>query len=179
MDLQATLTQTYVVVCIFSKLTWGDAQNYCEHHEGHLATFINIQDAQAVIDKIFEVSDKITTEYLSGAETAEFGLDRRYWIGLTDLVSGEGNWVWAGVGKPLTYHALWYPGQPDHIDKQGKYIGRPEHCVALWNPIFHKGDRKHSWVDQECNKLYYFICEADQQKLQTQEEWKNKNKNSS
>ena len=73
---------------------------------------------------------------------------------------------------------LWYPGQPDHIDKKGKYIGRPEHCVALCNPSFHKGDRKHSWVDKECNKLYFFICEADQEKLQTQVEWKNKNKNS-
>ena len=50
---------------ILLQLTWGDAQNYCEHHKGHLATFINIQDPQAVIDKIFEVSDKATTEYLS------------------------------------------------------------------------------------------------------------------
>ncbi|CAG7787112.1 unnamed protein product [Allacma fusca] len=164
------------VYSIYRKiLSWGDAAIFCEKHEGHLATFVNMKDAQDVIDAIYKMSEPVSNEYLSGAKIAEFGLDRRYWIALTDLVSGEGHWVWAGKGVPLTYN-LWYPGQPDHIDKDGKYIGRPEHCVALWNPIFHKGDRKHSFVDQECKRLYYFICEKDEKKLEQQKDWADKNK---
>jgi hypothetical protein len=157
-------------------LSWADAAIFCEKHEGHLATFVNIEDAKKVIEKIYAISEKVSSEYLSGAKTAEFGLDRRYWMALTDLVSGEGNWVWAGKGAPLTYN-LWYPGQPDHIDKNGNYIGRPEHCGALWNPIFHKGDRRHSFVDQECKRQYYFICETNPDKLKKQKEWDEANKN--
>ena len=152
-------------------MTWSDARSYCEKTEGHLATFESPQDAVEISEKIYEVSEKVTSDFLGGKTKAEFGLNRRYWIGLTDIGTGEGKWAWAGKGTPLKYKSMWYAGQPDHIDERGKYIGRAEHCIGLWNPIFHKGNRRHSFADMECDLKYYFICEKDDQKIQAQKEY--------
>ena len=123
-----------------------------------------------MVESIFELS-KFSDAYDWGKETEEFGLDRRYWIGLTDLLE-EGKWGWAGKGRPLTYNSMWYPNQPDHVNRDGSIkTGRPQHCVCLWNPAYWKLDangqksQRHSFDDAECDRQYYFICEKDQAKL--------------
>ena len=44
-------------------------------------------------------------------------------------------------------------------------------CIGLWNPVFHKGNRRHSAADMESDIKYYFICEKDEQNIQAQKEY--------
>ncbi|CAL8091225.1 unnamed protein product [Orchesella dallaii] len=61
------------------------------------------------------------------------------------------------VNAVKSYEALWYPGQPDHGKKTQKNE-TVEHCVVLWNPIFHEKET-HTFNDEPCMNKHYPICE--------------------
>lgn len=110
--------------------------SYCEANRtsgtpGRLVVLLMLEEATALIDKIFKVSSKADTGNDVGTEEFNFdiGLSRRYWIGLIDALK-EGNWMWLKEGRELKYYDLWTRGQPDHYNKTSK--DHNEHCVALW-----------------------------------------------
>jgi hypothetical protein len=68
----------------------------------------------------------------------------RYWTGGNDLET-EGKWVWISHGCPIKFNG-WKKNQPDN------YKGI-EHC-AFMSLI-----RAFQWVDTNCKKLSFYICE--------------------
>lgn len=88
------------------------------------------QDAHDLVESIFEKS--VGAQELEAAEPRqiEFGISRRYWIGLTNLGSGdETTWIWSGLRTPLDYD-FWFPGQPSQqIDSEANDT-LTERCVS-------------------------------------------------
>ncbi|CAL8134384.1 unnamed protein product [Orchesella dallaii] len=110
------------------QMTQAESREYCETKgKARLAVLLKPEDATALVEAIKKISTPYTTD--PEERLAEFGMSRRYWIGLTD-VSKEGEWTWMKEGSRLKYENLWYPGQPDHGSKMGKET--IEHCVVLW-----------------------------------------------
>ncbi|OXA51868.1 hypothetical protein Fcan01_13008 [Folsomia candida] len=152
------------------RFTWSDALNFCYKCVGDFATFeTGPAEASKVADLIYSKSYFSRAYDLGKDEHHEWGLDRRYWFGLTDLKK-EGQWVWMKspqdngtvVVNPTRYR--WYPGQPDH----GKSL-KPEHCGGFWNPVYHLDQQKsganatgrkemHYFNDMPCDIKMYFIC---------------------
>jgi len=129
-----------------------DAETACAITVGRMAVFPDEATAKLVIEEIAKLSEPYSQAYDDSFRKFEFGMDRRYWIGLSDL-SQEGDWTWMSDGEKLDYPAPWYEGQPDHLKS-----GRLEHCVSLWNPIYYENEH-HSWNDESCEHKLYFICE--------------------
>ncbi|CAG7717515.1 unnamed protein product [Allacma fusca] len=140
-------------------LSWNESQTFCKEKHGFLATFDHHEDANATIESIFKISKPPSANYITGVEKDEFGLDRKYWIGLTDQFTGTGNWLWTGKGKLLSYQSLWYSDQENQTDstEEGNH---EKHCVALGNPKYHLKDQRHTFIDQDCESKNYFICES-------------------
>lgn len=99
----------------------------CEDKKLRLATLSKINDAHALATAIKAVS-KPWVNAKQELQT-EFGMSRRYWIGLTD-VGSEGEWVWAQEGTILGFSGMWAYGQPEHL--RLKTRNYTEHCVTLW-----------------------------------------------
>ncbi|XP_035704401.1 mucin-5AC-like isoform X2 [Folsomia candida] len=130
-----------------------------------MATFETAAEANKVKDLIYKIS-VFSEAYDTGKEPHEFGLDRRYWFGLTDEKK-EGEWVWMKKpkveGTPVSNVASyrWYPKQPDHITTKSA-----EHCAGF--PVYHKDEQKagnatgrqesHYFNDYPCDMKMYFIC---------------------
>lgn len=106
-----------------------------------------------------------------GVVKQEWGMNRRYWFGLSDEKS-EGQWKWfknvEDEGTPMTNIAKykWYPGQPDHIRGNNS-----EHCGCFWSPEYQNDKRKnkkkitgrretHFLNDNPCDHMFYFICKV-------------------
>ncbi|CAL8110318.1 unnamed protein product [Orchesella dallaii] len=143
-------------VIVRKKMTWGEAATYCNYKYLRLAVLDEVMSAEQLIGKLSNISEPYTDEYDKKNATVEFGMDRRYWIGLSDQMQ-EGKWVWIQDGSQLQYMRFWYPGQPDHNKTtQNKKL---EHCVTLWNPGYHYQD-KHSFNDEECLNEHYAICDV-------------------
>ncbi|CAL8110692.1 unnamed protein product [Orchesella dallaii] len=142
-------------VILRKKLPWGEASAICDKKYFRLAKLGTREKAQELVDKIESISEKYTPEYDKKYMEIEFGMDRRYWIGLTDQIE-DGKWYWTHDGSELTYD-FWYPNQPDH--KKATDNSR-EHCVTLWNPgYFHDTYNKHTFNDEECLNTNYAICD--------------------
>lgn len=93
----------------------------------HLAVLPTKEMANKLVEALYQKS--ASGDQVDGAlpKTFEIGLNRRYWIGLSDIMD-EGKWTWVGLGKELDYN-FWYPGQPSH--GPGKQITewiKGEHC---------------------------------------------------
>ncbi|OXA64219.1 hypothetical protein Fcan01_00421 [Folsomia candida] len=155
-------------------MTWNDSLTFCSKCFGNFATFPTPKDAEKVRDLIYTVSH-FSLAYDNGSQKHEFGLDRRYWFGLTDLGS-EAEWKWVKkLGETEDMHDSksypWCTNQPDHFNSK-----RPEHCVGFWNPIYHLDQVKlgartgrretHSFDDIECDVKMYFICEKGESKVE-------------
>ncbi|CAL8070682.1 unnamed protein product [Orchesella dallaii] len=142
-------------IILRKRLTWGEASAYCDLKYFRLAMLPTKALAEELVNKIASISEPYSQEYDRKYMSVEFGMDRRYWIGLTDQVEFD-KWYWTHDGSPLKYH-FWYPGQPDH------QISLPdntrEHCVSLWNPGYHYGN-KHSFNDEWCLGENYAICDT-------------------
>ena len=121
-----------------------------------LATFKKPEDAEAAINSLYQLSQKPTKEYNAGTKKAEFGGDRWYWIGLSNINSKNGRWRWVGGGPEdtLDYKMFWAPGFPGNYDEKKP----PERCVLLANPDF-QADIRHAFAEKGCTGAYYFICE--------------------
>ncbi|CAL8110694.1 unnamed protein product [Orchesella dallaii] len=144
-------------VILRKNLTWGEASATCDKKYFRLAKLATKEKAEMLVDKIAEISEPFTDEYDKKNKEVEFGMDRRYWIGLTDQMQ-EKKWYWThDDGNELTYSDFWYPNQPDHkLSEDG--IKSREHCVTLWNPGYHEKD-KHSYNDEDCLGGHYAICD--------------------
>lgn len=83
--------------------------------------------AEQLVESISEKSASATEIDNAAPRTYEIGANRRYWIGLTDVVD-EGKWMWIGLAVELDYD-FWYPGQPSHGPETNKteWLKR-EHC---------------------------------------------------
>ncbi|XP_021945081.1 mucin-5AC [Folsomia candida] len=101
--------------------SWDEAKVTCETTIGRLAVLPSADDAENLIDEIKAISTPYSLEYDRSVKMYEFGMDRRYWIGLSDQEE-ESNWVWVDNQGKLGYD-FWYPNQPDHIISKN-----PEHC---------------------------------------------------
>ncbi|CAL8110696.1 unnamed protein product [Orchesella dallaii] len=143
-------------IIVRKSMTWGDAAMYCNEKYFRLTVLPALDNAKGLIDKIKTLSKPYDPGYDKLYKEVEFGMDRRYWIGLTDLME-EGKWTWIQDGTELAYE-LWYPKQPDHKMADGATKSL-EHCVSLWNPGYNNKD-SHSFNDEDCKNKYYPICDA-------------------
>ncbi len=101
----------YVVVK--HPMSWTDAKAYAERMGGHLVTISNAEENNFVYD-------------LAKHE----GVDRAFWIGLTDADS-EGRWRWV-TSEPLTFTA-WGDGEPNNENKREHYVNIGWVGAYRWN----------------------------------------------
>ena len=121
-----------------------------------MATFKKPEDAEMAINGLYRLSQKPTKEYNEGKKKAEFGGDRWYWVGLSNIGATQGRWRWVGGGPEdnIDYKMFWVSGNPAKYDEN-----KPkERCVGLINPDF-QADRRHAFADKDCGTKLYFICE--------------------
>ncbi|CAL8126077.1 unnamed protein product [Orchesella dallaii] len=156
-------------------MTWLEAHVACEQYCSELAYLDSTDEAKKValeIKGLMKQLNYVPDDYLTpaGEKKYEYGLDRRYWIGLNDL-DKEGTWMWTGKNRTLDYD-FWYPKQPDHNNNplsNGKYNTIGEHCVVFWYPTFYtKSDTEFpTWNDEPCDNKHYAICDEPLLKIKT------------
>ncbi|ODM98293.1 Hepatic lectin [Orchesella cincta] len=137
-------------IILRKRLTWIEAISECANQSKQLAALPTVQDAKLLVEEIRAISQAYYDNYSNNRKSHEFGMDRRYWIGLTDLIR-EGDWQWVGAGSDLDYN-FWYKDKPNHVSG-----GKPKHCACLANPSYQLGDH-HQFIDDDCTKRYYAIC---------------------
>ncbi|CAL8113976.1 unnamed protein product [Orchesella dallaii] len=133
------------------RVTWPEAVTECQSRATRLVSLPLMEDAKSLIDAIKNNSQPFFDGYEDEVMKYEFGMDRRYWIGLTDMVI-EGEWEWITEGYALRYSNMWYIGQPDHTRNSTS-----EHCCVLWNPGYEYGDT-HTFNDEDCSNKHYAVC---------------------
>lgn len=99
----------------------------CEDKKLQLAALPELDDADALVAAITAISKPWVNEKYE--LQIEFGMSRRYWIGLTDMASA-GEWVWAHKGTILGFSGMWAYGQPEHL-RSAETRNHTEHCVTL------------------------------------------------
>ncbi|CAL8087065.1 unnamed protein product [Orchesella dallaii] len=144
----AVILDDYIV--LRKRLTWIEAISECANQSKQLAALPTVQDAKLLVEEIRAISQAYYGNYNENRKLHEFGMDRRYWIGLTDLIQ-EGTWQWVGSGSELNYN-FWFKDRPTHLAG-----GKSKHCGCLANPSYHLGDHHH-FIDDDCTKKYYAIC---------------------
>jgi len=153
-------------------MKWEDALDYCSKCAGGFATFHSVAEVVEVQSSIYSISH-FSHEYDYQVRTAEFGLDRRYWIGMRDHFPEEDVWKWVkrpdevGIEEKEALSLPWYINEPAHNDEGTEFdTQRQDHCVAFVNPVYHLDERsrqeKHTLDDLNCDHQYYFICEAEE-----------------
>ncbi|XP_053388641.1 perlucin-like protein [Mercenaria mercenaria] len=95
------------------KMTFNDAETFCEQSGAHL---VHIDDTQEN-NFILEMVGRFHTQ--------------NWWIGLTDGVI-EGNWKFAGTDISPAY-TNWYPGQPESNGGRTN-----EDCATLYHKVSFK-----------------------------------------
>ncbi|KAJ8040013.1 Collectin-12 [Holothuria leucospilota] len=116
-----------------NKRTWEDAAKACSsRREGAHLVFIKSELENKEVSRLSKVASK--------------GLEKRWWIGLTDKDT-EGVWKWYDVS--LTY-ANWHRNQPDNA-------GKNEDCGELG---FRWSGENAFWNDARCTRQKKFICES-------------------
>lgn len=83
------------------------------------------QNALKLVDLIFKKSVGAKELEAGRPRQFEFGISRRYWIGLSD-VGQERKWRWVGLGVELNYN-YWSKGQPSH-NLNTNTDAMAEHC---------------------------------------------------
>ncbi len=78
-----------------------------------------------LVDAIFNKSVGAKELEAGKPRQYEFGISRRYWLGLSD-VGVERKWRWVGLGVELNYN-YWSGGQPSHNLNPSKDV-MAEHC---------------------------------------------------
>jgi len=121
-----------------SKMTYADAEEYCKHGGGYLATITSQTEQDAV------------AQYLLEEGNIKNGHKAHYWIGLREP-DDDGKWIWTN-GEKVDYLG-WRPGQPD--DGKGKGKTKNYDCAALT----YNDDYK--WFDTDCDRtIAYPLCET-------------------
>ncbi|ODN00705.1 Perlucin [Orchesella cincta] len=147
-------------------MTWGDAHAACEMFCSALAYVEKVEEAKKLgraLKDLMKDHNFVPDDYLTPAaeKKYEYGLDRRYWIGLSDIDT-EGTWMWVGKNIKLNYD-LWYPAQPDHLPNGTKKPNTVlEHCVVYWYPVFYAKIKEDfpTWNDEPCTNKHYAICDS-------------------
>lgn len=151
-----------------------EARDICKNRTGRLAVLPKRQDAESLVAEIKAISTPFSEEDFFKNIRHEFGMDRRYWIGLSDIIK-EGSWEWVQDGGndkvKLDYYNFWYPQVRNTIYCEYLFYVRQltfvrkqqpdipgEHCVTLWNPAYQLGE-SHTFNDENCGNKHYFICE--------------------
>ncbi|XP_037709759.1 C-type lectin domain family 4 member F-like [Drosophila subpulchrella] len=107
--------------------SYSDAEKYCVDKGGHLATFENDEELNAII--------------------AMVNHGDRYWLGVNDkAISGE--FVSVDTGKKVSY-LKWSPGEPD-------YWNDNMHCVVLFQGAMRVNECNHGryFICQAGNEMY-------------------------
>ncbi|KAL3871306.1 hypothetical protein ACJMK2_039313 [Sinanodonta woodiana] len=115
------------------KMSWFDAEQYCQLFGSHL---IRIDDHSE-----FQFIQGVLNELQMGTQTYTW-----YWTAGNDIMK-EGHFVWTPLNVPIRY-AAWYELEPNNSQGQ-------EHCVEL---AYH---RHFKMNDQDCKLNCFFVCEID------------------
>ncbi|CAL8139408.1 unnamed protein product [Orchesella dallaii] len=84
-------------VILRKSMTWEEAYWNCEVKYFRLVMLPTLEKAEELSRNIADISEPYTPEYMKKRHEVEFGMDRRYWTGLTDQLK-EGKWLWAHNG---------------------------------------------------------------------------------
>ncbi|XP_072046563.1 uncharacterized protein [Amphiura filiformis] len=117
-----------------SRLTYADAQDYCENKDGNLVSIIS----QAEQDFLAGCTE-------NDPDTSDFG----FWLGLNDIAN-EGTFVFEdGSTFDVGYIGNWATGQPDNGGTGGN-----EDCAIMWQIP----SQENNWGDVSCSQEQAFIC---------------------
>ncbi|MBN3306653.1 CLC4F protein, partial [Amia calva] len=112
-------------------MNWTNSRDDCVRKGGHLV-IIESKEEQTFL-----------ANYLRKTQ------DKKYWIGLTDVVT-EGVWLW--MDNTLLTNSYWLQrtGQPSEPDNWMVEDPSGENCVCL----------EWSWYDSSCKSVHKGICET-------------------
>ncbi|XP_071140577.1 perlucin-like [Mytilus edulis] len=113
--------------------SWSDAKSHCKSLGAQLAELKDFDTNEFA--KHF-----LNLKYLFHNEQTR----HNFFIGLSDQ-DQTNVWKWAGSGETADF-TDWTSGEPS---------GGSEHCTVLWGYI------GYWWNDEECQKQFQYICEAD------------------
>lgn len=130
---------TYAVV--ENKMSWRDAQNYCESISGHLVTITS------------QVENDYVLSLIDSYEPVSF------YIGCTDSLE-EGMWLWV-TDEPFVY-SNWGRTQPDNSLENGGPDLVGQDFGAIRNQYYEIAEcLPGQWDDCSGETANYFVCEWD------------------
>jgi|GEM_PF-3965409 len=119
---------------IEEKLSWLEAEAYCERIGGHLATFTTAEEDKAVVSMLNELDIP--------------DVQPSCWLGAQCATTEDGSFAWV-TGEPFDY-TRWNKGEPNHGEGGAeKYLG------------LHLSNGVYGWNDYKNDFEYSFFCEWD------------------
>jgi len=134
-------TQTYCLLrqynFIGSTLSWSEAQAYCREQYTDLATVIDIEEMNRLMNT---------------AQSSSGGYTQKAWIGLHNDLASSRKWEWSDQSD--SKYRNWKQGQPDNV-------GGEQNCVAT-----HLGNAA-LWSDEQCSRELAFVCYGEKKPTTT------------
>ncbi|XP_044198340.1 uncharacterized protein LOC122974388 [Thunnus albacares] len=141
LDQTTSDTQTYCASTphqyhfIGTTLPWSEAQTYCREQYTDLATVIDIEEMNRLVNT---------------AQSSTGGYTQKAWIGLHNDPASSRRWEWSDQCD--FKYRYWKQGQPDNV-------GGEQNCVAT-----HLGNAG-LWSDEQCSMELAFICYGDKKNV--------------